>query len=117
MDIFLPKDVQDGLDRARKSALRRSHRLMVEVDGNTYPVLRAWDGGFAVEAQTAPHLRGLVDLYDGGRYLSQCLIVTSSEDNGEWCFEYKRMTDASGSQPLDFERAVDAPSGLLEDRR
>lgn len=116
MDSFLPKDVQDGLDRARKSALRRSHRLMVEVAGRTYPILRAWDGGFAVETQTAPHLRGLVDLYDGGRHLSQCLIVTSSEEYGEWCFEYKRMTEASGTQPLDFVRALDAPAGLLENR-
>ena len=116
MDTFLPKDVQEGLERARKSALRRSHRLMVEVAGQSYPVLRAWTGGFAVEARTAPHLRGLVDLYDGGRHLSQCLIVTSSEQNGEWCFEYKRMTEASGTQPLDFVRAVDAPVGLLEHR-
>ncbi|MCZ4353177.1 hypothetical protein O4H61_11675 [Roseovarius aestuarii] len=114
MDHFLPKEVQEGLDQARKVALRRSHRLMVEVAGRAYPVLRAWDGGFAIEARTAPHLRGLVDLFDGGRHLSQCLIVTSSEENGEWCFDYKRMTEASGSQPLDFARASDAPAGLLE---
>lgn len=113
MDFFLPKDVQDGLDRARLAAMRRAHRLTVEVAGQAYPVLRAWEGGFSVTAQTAPRLRGLVDLFDGGTHLSQCLIVTSREEHGEWHFEYKRMTEASGSQPLDFARDTGGPAGLL----
>jgi len=113
MSVFLPKEVRDGLEKARKSALKKATRLRVHVGDDIYPVLKAWDGGFALDAETAPHLRGLVDLYDGGRHLSQSLIVASSEENGELHFEYKRMTEATGEQPLDFYRAPDAPVALL----
>jgi len=115
MTEFLPKDVQAGLDRARKQAMRKASRLRVHDGPDIHRVLRVWDGGFALDAETAPQLRGLVDLYDGARHLSQCLIVASSEEEGERCFEYKRMTDASGEQPLDFYRAPDAPVALLRD--
>lgn len=114
MDMGLPKDVQEGLDAARRAASLKSHRLRVEVDGTSYRILRAWPGGFAVDAEHAPHLRGLVDLFDGARHLSQCLIVAASEEGGEWHFDYKRMTEATGDQPADFVRAPDAPAGLLE---
>ncbi|WP_101065575.1 hypothetical protein [Roseovarius salinarum] len=113
MTTFLPKDVQAGLDAARKRAQKKSHRLRVQVGEDWYPVLRAWEGGFALDAEDAPHLRGLVDLYDGARHLSQCLIVASEEEAGEIRFEYKRMTEATGEQPVDFERAPDAPIALL----
>lgn len=113
MSTYLPPDVQAGLDAARKLALRKGNRLRIEAGGTVHRVLRAWENGFALDAAEAPHLRGLVDLYDGTRQLSQCLIVASCEENGEMQFEYKRMTDASGSQPLDFYRAPDAPAALL----
>lgn len=113
MSEFLPKEVRDGLEKARKSALKASTRLRIHVDQEIYPVLRVWDGGFALDADAAPQLRGLVDLYDGTRHLSQCLIVASSEENGEIHCEYKRMTEATGEQPLDFYRAPDAPVALL----
>ncbi|MFX0540812.1 hypothetical protein ACEWPM_003635 [Roseovarius sp. S4756] len=114
MDMHLPRDVQDGLDAARRAAQLKSHRLRVEVGDTSYRVLRAWPGGFAVDADDAPHLRGLVDLYDGSRHLSHCLIVAASEEGGERIFDYKLMTEASGEQPADFVRAADAPSALLE---
>lgn len=113
MTTYLPPDVQAGLDAARRLARRKGSRLRVEAGGTSHRVLRAWENGFALEAAEAPHLRGLVDLYDGARHLSQCLIVASSEEEGEVHFEYKRMTEASGRQPLDFYRAPDAPAALL----
>ena len=113
MVAFLPKDVQDGLDRARKAAMRRGSRLSVHVGDEAHPVLRAWEGGFAMEAEHAPHLRGLVDLYDGPRHLARCLIVASMEEPGEVQFEMKRMTEAGGVQPVDFERGENAPVALL----
>ncbi|WP_113910725.1 hypothetical protein [Roseovarius dicentrarchi] len=115
MESGLPSEVQLGLDAARRAACLKSHRLRVEVDGKVYRILRAWPGGFAVDAADAPHLRGRVDLFDGARHISQCLIVAAAEEGGEWHFDYKRVTDASGNQPLDFERAPDRPAGLLED--
>ncbi len=116
MDTYLPQDIQDGLDRARKAAALRSNKLRVEMpDGSWRPIMRAWEGGFALEPERASQIRGLVDLYDGVRHMSRCLIVASSQEAGETQFEYKRMTDASGTQPLDFVRRSDAPVGLLED--
>jgi hypothetical protein len=117
MDMHLPRDVQNGLDAARKAAQLRGNRLRVEVGGKSYRVLRAWPGGFAVDAADAPHLRGLVDLYDGSRHLSHCLIVAASEEAGERIFESKLMTEATAGQPVDFVRGADAPAALLQDLR
>ncbi|MFD0859129.1 hypothetical protein [Roseovarius aquimarinus] len=114
MDMHLPRDVQDGLDAARRAAHLRSSRLRVEADGVSLRVLRAWPGGFAVDAAEGAHLRGLVDIFDGPRHLSRGLIVAAAEEGGERVFDYKRMTEATGSQPADFVRAADAPAGLLE---
>lgn len=113
MSTFLPPEVQAGLDAARKLARRKNSRLHVQVGDSTFPVLRTWEGGFALEADTAPNLRGLVDLYDGPRHLSHCLIITSEEEAGERRFEYKLMTEATGEQPLDFVRPGTAPVALL----
>lgn len=110
MDTHLPKEVQDGLDTARKAAIRRSGRLRIKAGDASFAVLRSWDNGFAVDAASAPNLRGRVGLYDGARLISCCLIIASEEEGGEIRFEYKRMTEASGEQPLDFYRPPTAPS-------
>ena len=113
MTTFLPKDVQAGLDAARRAAGRKRNRLAVEADGHRHPVLRMWEDGFSVDVALAPKLRGLVDLYDGADHLKRCLIVAASEEAGEMQYEYKRMTEISTEQPLDFERREDAPVALL----
>src|SRR5690554_3704901 len=105
MEMQLPPDVRDGLNAARKAALLKSHRLRVEVAGVSCRILQAWPGGFSVDASDALHLRGLVDLYDGARHLSQCLIVAASDEGAEWYFDYKRMTAATDSPAADFVRA------------
>lgn len=113
MDSQLPQHVQDGLDAARKAALRRASKLRICAGDAQIPVLRSWDKGFAVEAAQALALRGRVDLYHGARLLSQCLIIASEQEGGEIRFEYKQMTDATETQPLDFHRSPDAPVALL----
>lgn len=113
MSTYLPPDVQAGLDAARRRARKRAGRLRVEVGGEIHPVLRAWEGGFALAADSAPHLRGRVALYDGTRLLSHGLIIASVEDDGKIHCEYKRISDAHETQPLDFCRAPDAPVALL----
>lgn len=114
MSTFLPTEVQAGLDDARKTALKKSSRLRIQAGEEIHPVLHAWDGGFALDTVDASHLRGRVDVYDGSRLISQCLIIASEEEGGEVRFEYKRMTEATDQQPLDFYRAPDAPVALLE---
>ena len=113
MSDFLPKEVREGLEAARKADLKKKSRLRVHAGEEIFPVLRFWDGGFALDMESAPHLRGLVDLYNGGVHLYQCLIVASSEENGEMIYEFKRNTAAVDKAPLDFHREENAPIALL----
>jgi len=117
MEEFLSKEIQAGLAAARMASLRKASRLRLEVDGDVHRVLRLWKTGFSIAAEDAPRLRGLVDLYDGGVHLFQCLIIAGEEEDGEMRYEFKRATAVSDRAPLDFERASDAPAGLIEDGR
>lgn len=113
MTTFLPKEVAEGLEAARKQALRKKSRLRIKAGERYFTVLKFWDDGFAIDMEDAPQLRGLVDLYDGGRHLYQCLIVASEEDGREMRYDFKRNTMAMDQAPLDFEKAKDAPIALL----
>ena len=118
METVFSKEVQAGLDAARIASLRRASRLRIDVGGVTYPILRMWKSGFAVDAQDAPKLRGLVDILDGSKHLFQCLIVATDEVvPGEMHYEFKRATPVADHAALDFERAENAPAGLITDRR
>ena len=112
MSEFLPKEVREGLELARKQSLRKKSRMKVRVGDQSFTILRYWENGFALDADDAPQLRGLVDLYDGGQHMSQCLIIASEEDAGETVFEFKRATVAADQAPLDYERTT-ATMGLL----
>jgi len=111
---FLPKEVLDGLDLARARDRRNRARLRVSTGEATFPVLEFRDGGFALALQNAPKLRGLVDLYDGSRHLSRCLIVASEQDGALMRYEFKRSTAATDRAPLDFVREVSSPIALIE---
>ena len=111
MSEFLPKEVREGLEKARKQDLQKKSRLRVKVGGHDFTILRYWEEGFALDVEDAPHLRGFVDVYDGGRHLSQCLIVASSEENGEMVYEFKRETLAADAPAVDYE--IDATHGWL----
>ncbi|WP_323782341.1 hypothetical protein [Leisingera sp.] len=113
MNTYVPKAVQEALDTARLQGMRKRNRLRVMADNELVPVLRMWKTGFSVEAETAPMLRGLVDLYDGARHLSQCLIVASEEEGGEMRYEFKRSTPAADKAPLDFYESPGGPAGLI----
>ena len=113
MSTFISKEVQAGLDLARKADLRKKSRLRVHAGDDIYPILRYWDEGFALDADQVDHLRGLVDIYDGGRHLSQALIVASDVAMGELICEIKRLTAVHDRPPLDFERDERAPAGYL----
>lgn len=113
MEISVSKEIQAGLDAARVESLRKSSKLWIEVDGVQHKVLRHWATGFSLDAATAPHLRGLVDLHDGAVHLFQCLIVAGQEEGGEMQFEFKRATKVADKAALDFESSREAPAGLL----
>ncbi|MGR3760813.1 hypothetical protein ACUXV3_11880 [Roseobacteraceae bacterium NS-SX3] len=113
MTTFVPDAVQKALDAARVEGLKKRSRLRVLAGDLQIPVLRMWKNGFSVEEAVAPQLRGLVDLYDGARQLSQCLIVASEAEGGEMRYEYKRATPAADKAPLDFYRDPGAPVALI----
>ena len=91
-----------GIEAAQKTGLKKKNRLRVEFNKNHYPVVRLTQNGFCVKAEMDPMIRGLVDLYDGDKYLKQCLIVASKEENGLVHFDFKRKTATQTSAPKDF---------------
>ena len=113
MTTFISDDVRSELNAARLAGLKKTSRPKVRVGEQYFPVLRMWRDGFTVEADAVPDLRGLVDLFDGGRHLYQCLIIASEPEAGERRYDFKRNTAASDSAPLDHYREPEAPVGLL----
>ncbi|MEQ9042124.1 MAG: hypothetical protein RIE24_27685 [Silicimonas sp.] len=114
MSEFLPKEVREGLENARKQSLRKKSRLRVRVGNHDFTILRYWDQGFSLDVDDAPRLRGLVDVFDGARHISQCLIVASEQDGGEMIYEFKRETRTYDRAPLDYEQDPNAPVALIE---
>ena len=110
---FLPKEIRDGLEAARKRDLRRKSRLRVQVGEAVFPILRFWDEGFALDAALTPNLRGLVDVYDGANHIFQCLIVASTAENGELVCDFKRSTAVLDRPALDYWRDENLPVGYL----
>jgi hypothetical protein len=110
---FLPEEVRLGLEAARNRDQRRRSRLRVQVGEAVYPLRRLWDDGLALDASLAPHLRGLVDVFDGSRHIFQCLIVASTVEGGELVCDFKRSTAVSDRPPRDFSLDESAPVALL----
>jgi hypothetical protein len=110
---FFSKELREGFEAARKRQEARKTRLRVQIGSEVYPILRLWDDGMAMDAGQLPHLRGLVDIYDGARHLSQCLIVASTVENGQLICDFKRSTPVTDRPPLDFWRDENAPVGFL----
>ena len=109
----IPEELRAEMAAAYRRQQRRRTRMRVKSDGKTYPVLRMWRDGFAVPADGAEQLRGLVDIHDGDRHLYRCLIVACDEDGDEISYEFKRMTAAVDHAPLDFAREADPDVPLL----
>ena len=111
---FLPKEVREGLEAARKKDLKRKSRLRVQVGDAVFPVLRFWHDGFALDADLCPgKLRGLVDVYDGSRHIFQCLIVASQHRERRAGLRFQAATAVSDRAALDFWRDENAPVGYL----
>jgi hypothetical protein len=117
MFTFLPEAVRQGLEDARKNALRRQGRLSVRDGDDSYRILRFWDGGFALELRGSDRLRGHVDIYDGPKHLYQCLVMSSVENDDERLFEFKWLTPVTDRPAADFVQQGFVPAGLLDDRR
>ena len=113
MSTYLPQDVQDDMDAARLARLKRRNRLRVVAGSESWPVLKLWRTGFAVEGTDAVPLRGLVDIYDGATHLYQCLIVAGGLEGGAMHYEFKRHTPSRDRAPLDHFSEEGRPVALL----
>jgi len=109
----LPDDVYEGLKLARQKSLKRNDKLCVHDGDQAHRILRLWDDGFALDAATAPRLRGRVEIYDGARHLYQCLVIDSEVSGQERVFEFKWVSTIPDRPPADFVREQDAPIALL----
>lgn len=111
---FLPKDVLEGLEEARKRDMKKKTRLRVVVGERSFPVLDMSATGIALDLENAPNLRGLVDLYRGAEHLYQCLIIANEPEGTLMRYSFKRMTAAMDKAPLDYAKREDAPIALIE---
>lgn len=110
---YLPAEVREGLDRARKRASARSRRLALHLNDAVFPILRLWEGGFAVDAARISHLRGFVEIHEGPRLILTCLIQATDVQDGQLICTFKRATPAQDRAALDYEVETERPSGLL----
>ncbi len=113
MSSFLPQSVRDELAAAQKQTRRRKACRVVHVQDEAYPILEFTEDGFSVDAEDAPRLRGLIDIFDGPRHLYQALIVASSKDGDLMRYEFKRNTATAQKPAVDFEQKPDAPLAYL----
>jgi len=113
MSDFLPRAVREEMEAARKLGMRRKSRLRVMAGDDIYPILRVLTDGFTLDADEVAHLRGLIDIFDGSRHLSQCLIVASEVEGHELVCVMKRMTTVRDRPALDYVRDEEAPQGYL----
>lgn len=113
MSDFLSPQILAELDAARRLKIRKQSRMRVLAGEQTYPILRVLPEGFTLDAETVGHLRGLVDVYDGARHLSQCLIIASEVEAGELVCRLKWQASARVAPPLDYVRDDEAPAGFL----
>lgn len=110
---FLPQEIRDGLAAGQKRSRMRKSRLRVQIGDDVFPILRMWETGIALDADQVPHLRGLIDVYDGANQIFQSLIIASTVENGELICEFKRSTPVADRAALDFWRDENAPVGYL----
>ena len=113
MKTYLSKEIQWSLNQARAQHKRKRVRYRVQFDGSIYPAKFFGIQVFPLGTEVAPHMRGLVYLFEGSNHFSRCLIIAAAEQDGEVKFEFKRSTPPADKAALDFARRPSAPVALL----
>jgi hypothetical protein len=111
---FLPKEVLEGLERARaRDQKKTGGTLRVQVGDSWYPILSYDERGFEVALDVAPKLRGLVEIHDGPRHIRTALIMAIEAEDGAMRYRFKRTTKPRLRAPVDYELMGDLPVGYL----
>lgn len=113
MSDMLPREVQEGLDEARKRARRAARRTRVRMGDELFAIRDLHAGGFLMDRLSDRRLRGHVDIYDGARHLCRALIVASAEEGDAMRYEFKQTTQVTDAPAADYPRDPDAPAGLI----
>lgn len=113
MNDFLPKEVLEGLKKARSASFKRNNRLCVHDGDDVYRIRRFWDSGLSLDIEHGDKLRGRVEIYDGARHVYQCLIISSRQEGEEYIFDFKWLHPVTPTPAVDFVRPDAAPAGLL----
>ncbi len=113
MSTHLPPEVLAGLRKAQLASKKSKARWRVRVDDQVFPILEMSQSEFAMASEATPALRGLVDIYDGSRYVSQCLIMHAREEDDMRVYEFKWNTEVRRTPALDFAREKPAIAGYL----
>ncbi len=108
----MPEELREGMRLKLQRQARRS-RLRVQIGEAVFPVIGLTDSTLSFDAEKAPRLRGLVDVFDGARHILQALIVANRIEGGLMICEFKRSTLVSERPALDYARDPEAPAGLL----
>lgn len=113
MSEYLPKEIRDQLAAAQRHTERKRATRSVHADDQAFAIIDMSDHGFALVADDAPRLRGLIDIYEGARHLYQALIVTARQDGDLMRYDFKRNTATAQTAPVDFVQDDVRPAGLL----
>lgn len=94
MTNYMPAELRDQLAAAQRKVRRTRSTRSVHAGGEILAILEMSDKAFAIDAEKAPALRGLVDIYDGKRHLYQALIVAAAREGDVVRYRFKRNTGA-----------------------
>ena len=110
---YLPAEVREGLEAARKRDWRKGRRLRLQLGEAAFPIRRMWASGFAVDAARLTRLRGFVEIHEGPRRLLDALIIATRIEGDELICTFKRASPARDMPAPDYWRGDTAPAGLL----
>ncbi|MCT8159212.1 hypothetical protein [Pseudoruegeria sp. SHC-113] len=111
MSEYLPREVREGLEQARRRDAKIISRLRVHSGDQVFRILSMTEEGFTLEGEKG--LRGFVEIYEGNRPISQCLIVRADSDGDEVRYIFKRRSPIRDSAALDFAEPDNKPAGFL----
>jgi hypothetical protein len=79
-------------------------RMVLHVGQRRYPILRHDRTTCLISAPDGARLRGVADIFDGGRHRAHCLVVAAEPEDGLIRLTYKRCTPVTATPPADYER-------------
>lgn len=89
MDSILPGQVLSELEHGRRKARRGRRRHLVVAGPRRHPVVELSEGGFVIEADDLPHLRGYVDILRGEERIARRLAQFAWARDGLVGYEFK----------------------------